>query len=346
MRVVHYLNQFFGGLGGEDKANEPPRVVEGTVGPGRALAAALGDAGEVVATIICGDNYFVENEDAAQTFVEGVLQKYSPDVVVAGPAFDSGRYGLACGLVSQIAEAHGVPGVSAMERDNPGVTVYRRHFYCLPTGVNVAEMAQIIGRMAGLAKKIGSGSELGSAEAEGYIPRGYRREVLRDKPGATRAVDLVLARIKEEPFTSEIVIRDYDHVPPVAPLSSLRGVKLGIVTSGGLVPKDNPDKLSAARADAFFHYSIDGMTELAVGEWETIHGGYGHRMVNERDPNYVVPLRSLRKLEKSGEIGSIYPQYISTVGNQTSIANATEFGKEIAEEFKEAGVGAVLLVST
>ena len=346
MKIVHYVNQFFGGIGGEEKANEPATVVEGPVGPGRALAAALGDAGTVVATIICGDNYFVENEEAAQIFVKEVLEKYSPDVVVAGPAFDSGRYGLACGLVSRIAGEHGVPAVSAMEPDNPGVTVYRRHFYCLPTGVNVAEMPQVIARMSEFARRLNAGDEIGSAEEEGYIARGFRRDIFRDETGATRAVNMVLARIAGEPVASEIVIRDYDHVPPVAPLASLKDIKLGIVTSGGLVPKDNPDKLSAARADTFYHYSIEGMSELKVGEWESIHGGYGHRWVNERDPNYVVPLRSLRKLERAGEIGSIYPQYVSTVGNQTSIANAKQFGKDIAEEFAGAGVGAVLLVST
>lgn len=346
MRVLHYLNQFFGGLGGEEMANEPPRVIEGAVGPGRALDSALGDEGEVVATLVCGDNYFVENEDAAVKAVGDAIGQYKPDVVVAGPAFDSGRYGLSCGQVCKVASEAGIPGLSGMETDNPGVSVYRRHTICLPTGSNVADMPAILGQLAGFAKRIGAGEELGPAEEEGYIPRGYRRDVQRPKPGATRAVDMVMARINGEPFTSEIVIRDYDRVTPMPPLKSLKDVKLGIVTSGGLVPKSNPDKLSAARADAFYHYSIEGMDELKVGEWEAIHGGYGHRAVNERDPNYVIPLRSLRKLEKQGEIGSIYPYYLATVGNQTSIANATRFGQEIAEEFHREGVGAVLLVST
>ena len=32
VRVVHYLNQFFGQIGGEEKANVPPEVVRGAVG--------------------------------------------------------------------------------------------------------------------------------------------------------------------------------------------------------------------------------------------------------------------------------------------------------------------------
>ena len=69
MKVIHYVNQFFGGVGGEDHANDPPHVVDGAVGPGRALNAALGDSGSVLATIVCGDNYFVENEAEAESFV-------------------------------------------------------------------------------------------------------------------------------------------------------------------------------------------------------------------------------------------------------------------------------------
>ena len=33
-RVVHYLNQFFGGMGGEERADTPVTVKEGAVGPG------------------------------------------------------------------------------------------------------------------------------------------------------------------------------------------------------------------------------------------------------------------------------------------------------------------------
>ncbi|MGH3783936.1 MAG: glycine/sarcosine/betaine reductase selenoprotein B family protein, partial [Pseudonocardiaceae bacterium] len=34
MHIVHYLNQFYAGLGGEDAAGIGPRIVDGTVGPG------------------------------------------------------------------------------------------------------------------------------------------------------------------------------------------------------------------------------------------------------------------------------------------------------------------------
>ena len=57
-KIVHYINQFFAGIGGEEKADYKPEIKEGAVGPGLALQTALGEDYEVVATIICGDNYF------------------------------------------------------------------------------------------------------------------------------------------------------------------------------------------------------------------------------------------------------------------------------------------------
>ena len=50
LRVAHYLNQFFGGLGGEENASLGPKVMDGAVGPGLALKNAMKSLGDVVAT--------------------------------------------------------------------------------------------------------------------------------------------------------------------------------------------------------------------------------------------------------------------------------------------------------
>src|SRR2546428_14173283 len=54
LRVVHYVNQFFGGIGGEDQAHVGVTAKAGPVGPGRALETALGDGARVEATLIGG----------------------------------------------------------------------------------------------------------------------------------------------------------------------------------------------------------------------------------------------------------------------------------------------------
>ncbi|MBI4296973.1 MAG: glycine/betaine/sarcosine/D-proline family reductase selenoprotein B, partial [Chloroflexi bacterium] len=65
-RVVHFINHFFAGVGGEEKANHPIEVRQGPLGPGQGLASHLGKGGEIVATIFCGDNYFSENLEVAK----------------------------------------------------------------------------------------------------------------------------------------------------------------------------------------------------------------------------------------------------------------------------------------
>ena len=76
IRVLHFINQFFGGIGGEEHANVGVEVREEAVGPGRALQLALGDAGTVVATVIGGDNYMVEHEDEAIKAVGEAISRF------------------------------------------------------------------------------------------------------------------------------------------------------------------------------------------------------------------------------------------------------------------------------
>ena len=43
--------------------------------------------------MIGGDNYMVEHEDEAIKAVGEAIARFQPGLVVAGPAFDAGRYG-------------------------------------------------------------------------------------------------------------------------------------------------------------------------------------------------------------------------------------------------------------
>ena len=346
LRVVHYVNQFFGGLGGEEEANAPVQVREGPVGPGRALEQALGDSGEIVATIIAGDNFFVEETEKSHPAAIEALNTYKADVVVAGPAFDAGRYGLACAQLCKIAQENGVPAVTAMVSDNAGALTYGIGITIVPTGINLTEMPSVMASMSRLAVKLGNGEQLGSAAEEGYLPRGFREPVVRERTGAQRAVDMFEARLAGQQFTSEVFIRNYDDVAPPPPLPTLVGKTIALVTSGGMVPADNPDNLNSAREEAFFRYNIEGLSELRTGEWKSVHGGFNTRWLNTHDPNYALPLRAIRELESEGVLGSVYPTYFATTGNQTAVTSAQAMGKEIASELKEQAIDAVLLVAT
>src|SRR5438093_13135174 len=140
LRVVHYVNQFFGGIGGEDQAHVGVTVKAGAVGPGRLLEATLGDGARVEATIICGDNFASEQVEKASRAIAAELDRLKPDVLIAGPAFGSGRYGLACALACKVAQAQGVPAITAMHPENPGASSARRGVYIVPTGASPTAM--------------------------------------------------------------------------------------------------------------------------------------------------------------------------------------------------------------
>ena len=126
-KIVHYINQFFAGIGGEEKADYKPEVREEALGPGAALAQALGEDYEIVATVICGDNYFGENLDEATDTIIDMVKKYEPDVFFAGPAFNAGRYGVACGTICKAVEERlGIPVLTAAYEENPGVDMFRK----------------------------------------------------------------------------------------------------------------------------------------------------------------------------------------------------------------------------
>src|SRR5256712_4496853 len=168
LRVVCYVNQFFGQLGGEEKAGVGPHVVDGAVGAARAVQQALGDAGTVVATVICGDNYVAEHADRAVAELVAVVAAARPDLVIAGPAFLAGRYGVACGALCAAVQAQlKIPAVTGMHAENPGVELYRRQGYVVPTGSEATRMLEEVKRLVPLGLKLPRGEAIGAPVAEG-----------------------------------------------------------------------------------------------------------------------------------------------------------------------------------
>ncbi len=344
-KVVHYINQFFGGIGGEEKADQPPEVRDGVVGPGLALNQNFKGQAEVVATIICGDNYCVGHPEEVGQLVADTVGKYQADALVAGPAFNAGRYGMACGLVSSAAAAKGITTLTAMFPENPGVELYKANTYIVPTADSARGMGQAVPAMAALLLKLLAGQRLGNAEAEGYIERGVRVNTFFEEVGAERAVKMLLKKIKGEAFTTEYKMPVFDRVTPRPGVKDLAHATIALVTSGGIVPKGNPDHIAASSARNYGAYDIDGVADLTAEKYQTAHGGYDQTYANE-DPDRVLPVDVLRDLEKKGKIGKLYPTFFTTVGNGTAVANAKKWGEEIGRKLKNDGVQAVILTST
>ena len=352
IKIVHVVNQFFAGLGGEEKAGLPVGVIEGSAGAARGLEPKLGDEGKIACTVYVGDNYFHEHKEEALKAILDAVRAAEPNVLVAGPAFNSGRYGLSCvEICNAVANALGIPCLTAMHEENPGVGTYHEfvnaRVYCLPTAEATTGMNDALTRLARLAIRLARGEEIGSAAKEGYIGRGIRRIEKTDRRGATRAVEMLLKKINNQPFESELPMEVWDDAPPAPPLDQVKDRNIAVVTTSGVVPWGNPDKFKTYRNTYWRKYNIAELKELEPGKWEAVHGGYNVAYMNQ-NPHYGVPLDALRALEAEGVIGAgkLYPAYYVIPGNQGSPTVMRRIGQEIAADLKKDNVEGVLFVAT
>ncbi len=346
MRVVHYLNQFFGGLGGEGKANIGPQVIDGTTGPGRAIQNTLAEQGEVVATAICGDNYIGEKPEQAAAEIIELIRPCKPDILIAGPAFEAGRFGIACGAVCKaVQEMLGIPAVTGMYRENPGVELYHKDVYIISTGNSVRVMNEAVTAMVKLALKLAAGEKPGKPVDEEFFPRGTVINETVDRTGAERVVSMLLKKLSGKPFETEVIQPRFYRISPAEKVSDLASATVALVTDGGLVPKGNPDGIEMSDATRFGNYSIEGIESLDPENYEVSHGGYDTVFIRQ-NPNRLVPVDVMRELEKQKVIGKLHQRFYSTTGVATKIENARRMGQEIARQLKEDGVSAVILTST
>jgi glycine reductase len=345
-RVVCYVNQFFGQLGGEDRAGVGPQVMTGAAGAARAVQQALGEAGTVVATVLCGDNYVAEQTERAVAELLALVAAQRPDLVIAGPAFQAGRYGVACGALCAAVQAQlAIPAVTGMHAENPGVDLYRRQVHIVRTGAEATRMLEETRRLVALGLKLVRGEALGSPADEGYFARGLTHNGLARENAAERATAMLLDKLAGRPFASEVPLPDFPKVPAPRLVKTLDGATIALVTDGGLVPQGNPDGIEALNATRYGAYSIEGTSGLDAARYDNVHRGYDTTYVKQ-DPHRLVPVDVARELERRGAIGKLHETVYSTTGVATTLAHSARMGREIAEKLRAAGVDAVILTST
>jgi len=347
LKALCYINQYFAGLGGEEMAHEGLHVFDGAKGPGVGLEGLWKGEMKIVKTIAVGDNFINTDEDYASIKDEmlAIVKEVAPDVIVAGPAFNAGRYGVACGKFCELIRTElGIPTVSSMYHSNPAVPMYVKDLYITDSPETAAGMRHAIKPLAKLALKLAKKEKIGTAQADEYIPTGHRNNELDDKSTAVRVVEMLLKKLKNEPYRTEVPLRKDVKVPPASPIKDPKQMKFGFVTTGGLVPKGNPDKIRQYAATTFGKYEIDPATFTAAN-YESVHGGYDTTLVNQ-NPQRLVPYKAAMALKEDGVIGDVAQYFLTTCGIGTNVGAAMKLGAEIAAQFRADGVNAVFLTST
>jgi glycine reductase len=156
---------------------------------------------------------------------------------------------------------------------------------------------------------------------------------------------MLLAKLKGDALESEYAMPEFETVTPAPAIADAGQAVVALVTSGGIVPSGNPDRIESASASRYGAYSLNGLDRLSAETHQSVHGGYDPSFANA-DPNRVLPLDAARILQREGRIGRLSDTYYATVGNATSVERARRFGAEIAAKLVNEGVQAVIFTST
>jgi glycine reductase len=342
-RAVCFINQFFGQIGGEDKASVGFSVSDKPVGPAILFNSKLNGECEVVGTIICGDNYFAENIESAVEEGVRLVRDMEADIFFAGPAFNAGRYGISCGnMASAVGKQLGIPTVTAMYPENPAVELFRKDTYIMKTKILSSDMRNIVPKMVDIGLRFLKNEHIGSAADEGYIKRDIIKNEYLDRTAAERAIDMVMKKIKGQPFVSEVLPPEFDTVEPAPAIRDMAKAKLALVTDGGLIPESNPDKLKPNGSTNWGEYNFE---ELLENKHFVIHSGYDGTSVLE-NPYRLFPKDVLVDLVNEGKLGELNDNVFVTCGNCASIDSAKGEGQAIAKRLLESKVDAAILTST
>ena len=161
----------------------------------------------------------------------------------------------------------------------------------------------------------------------------------------SRAVEMMIKKLAGKEFVTEFPMPDFDRVDPNPAVKDMSKARVALVTSGGVVPKGNPDRIESSSASKYGEYSIAEFDDLTEETHETAHGGYDPVYCNQ-DSDRVLPVDVLREMEKEGRIGKLHEYFYTTTGNGTAVLNSVAFAKEFSQKLVAAGVDAVVLTST
>ena len=236
-----------------------------------------------------------------------MVKSQNPDMFIAGPAFNAGRYGVACGTIAKAVQDNlNIPVLTGMYVENPGADMFKKDVYVVSTKNSAAGMRDAVKKMAPLALKLARHEAIGASCEEGYMPNGIRVNLFEKERGSKRAVNMLIAKLNGKPYTTEFPMPSFDRVAPNPAVKDMAHATVALCTSGGIVPLGNPDHIESSSASHYGEYDIEGVMDLTADKWATAHGGYDPVYANE-DPDRVLPVDVLRDRRCAAGCGSCRP---------------------------------------
>ena len=131
-KVLMILDQIQAGAGGKEKSDLPPAGKSLPLGPGVMMEPFLNDL-KIVATLYCGDEYFINNSEEVSNKMCAMVKKLNPDVVICGPSFNFENFSkMSCILAKKIKEETNIEAFAAMSEENSElINEYKNNLYIL-----------------------------------------------------------------------------------------------------------------------------------------------------------------------------------------------------------------------
>ncbi len=120
MKIVMIYDQIQSGAGTKDDKMVALNIKQELVGPAIMMEQYLKEIdGNVVATLYCGNGYYMENKEEVIRKLTAMSEKLGADVVMCGPSFNYLEYSqMAAEVAKNINEKTSIKAIAAMSLEN------------------------------------------------------------------------------------------------------------------------------------------------------------------------------------------------------------------------------------
>jgi glycine reductase len=155
---------------------------------------------------------------------------------------------------------------------------------------------------------------------------------------------MLKAKLRGDEYASELSQLQSRFVA-APPVMDLRQTRLALISTAGLVPRGNPDRMPALRSSRHFVYRLDPDALLGSDAWESVHAGYNTEEVN-RNPNYGLPWKAASDALAGQRVQSLFPGFFSLTGVWTQEPESKTIAANILDDLNAEGLNAAVLVAT